>query len=309
MQISVVIPVYNAGRFLEDSVRSALIQPEVKEILLVDDGSKDESLEICHRLSSRHRSIIKVLRHQNGINRGAAATRNLGIINAQMEYIAFLDADDIYLENRFEQCGRLFKQNTEADGVYETVVSVAYSPSGGTQIDPRAGQVKAGFDSIVSPDQLFTVLAIAKSGYIHLNGLVLKRASIHDKLLFDPALKPCEDTDFILRLAAVCRLIGGSPDVVVSHRRVHDTNTVFNLKQAIACRNQMMRKAAMHGFYGSLCIKAKWEILNRMARASKMVSIAKKIPLPVFPFRIGVIILFLVIHPKVIIYLLRTSAN
>lgn len=309
MHISVVIPVYNAGRFLEDSVRSVLKQPEVKEILLVDDGSKDDSLEICKNLSSRHQDLIKVFRHQNGENRGAAASRNLGIINAQMEYIAFLDADDIYLEARFEQTATLFKQNADADGVYETVLSVVYSPSGLTQIDQRAGQIKAGFDSIVPPDQLFSVLAIAKSGYIHLNGLVLKRASIHDKLLFDPALRPCEDTDLILRLAAVSRLIGGPPDKIVSHRRVHDTNTVYNTKQVIDCRQQMMRKAALNGFYGSLCRKAKWEILNRMARASKMVLTAKKISLPAFPFRIGVIILFLAIHPKVIIYLLRRSAT
>src|SRR5690606_1248107 len=98
--ISVIIPVYNAAAFVEQAVQSALTQPEVSEVILVEDGSEDKSLPICEKLASQN-DIITLLRHPGGVNKGAGASRNLGIQHTKNEWIAFLDADDYYLENRF----------------------------------------------------------------------------------------------------------------------------------------------------------------------------------------------------------------
>ena len=105
MTVSVVIPVYQAAAFVEQAVESALAQPETGEVLLVEDGSGDGSLAECERLAAGD-GRVRLLRHPNGENRGAGASRNLGIEQSTCPLVAFLDADDYYLLGRFAGPGR-----------------------------------------------------------------------------------------------------------------------------------------------------------------------------------------------------------
>ncbi|GAF72464.1 unnamed protein product, partial [marine sediment metagenome] len=100
MDVSVIIPVYNAERFVREAVESALAQEETAEIILVEDGSPDNCWDICQLLAVQHAKITAI-RHADRKNHGAGASRNLGIRNSHCEYVAFLDADDLYLPNRF----------------------------------------------------------------------------------------------------------------------------------------------------------------------------------------------------------------
>ncbi|MBQ5951907.1 MAG: glycosyltransferase family 2 protein [Lachnospiraceae bacterium] len=90
--ISLVIPVYNAESTLVSAVNSVLGQPnaDVMELLLVDDGSKDRSPQICDELAQAHPGI-RVFHKENG---GVSSARNMGIEQASGKYIAFLDSDD-----------------------------------------------------------------------------------------------------------------------------------------------------------------------------------------------------------------------
>ena len=67
MKVSVVIPVYNAENFLETAVESALSQPEVAEVLLVEDKSPDNSLTVCKRLTQKYPNV-RLLQHSDGKN-------------------------------------------------------------------------------------------------------------------------------------------------------------------------------------------------------------------------------------------------
>ena len=97
MNISVIIPVYNGARWLAESIDSALAQGElVSELLVVDDGSTDDSAVIAQ---SHTDPRVQVVRKDNG---GAASARNLGIQNAKGRYIAFLDADDVWRPGKLE---------------------------------------------------------------------------------------------------------------------------------------------------------------------------------------------------------------
>jgi len=100
-KVSVVIPAYNAEKLIIKAVESALQFKEVDEVLLVEDGSSDNTLDICKQLGNEYHKV-KVYHHLNGINKGAGASRNLGIKKAANDYIAFLDADDYFLPNRFD---------------------------------------------------------------------------------------------------------------------------------------------------------------------------------------------------------------
>lgn len=93
MKISVVIPSYGQAEYLEEAIQSVLSQTsEAHEVIVVDDGSTDGSLEIAKRYEPR----VKVI---SQINKGLASARNTGIMNATGDYIFFLDADDKMLPN------------------------------------------------------------------------------------------------------------------------------------------------------------------------------------------------------------------
>jgi glycosyltransferase involved in cell wall biosynthesis len=90
MRISVIIPTYNRARLLGEALESVFGQEEPAfEILVVDDGSTDETVELLRS----HGDRVRMLRQEN---RGPAAARNLGIEHARGDYVAFLDSDDVW---------------------------------------------------------------------------------------------------------------------------------------------------------------------------------------------------------------------
>lgn len=93
MRISIIIPVYNAAKTLEDTVRSILSAnfDDSCELILVDDGSTDESPALCDRLGCLH-PAIKVIHKPNG---GVSDARNTGVDNATGDYLMFVDSDDL----------------------------------------------------------------------------------------------------------------------------------------------------------------------------------------------------------------------
>ena len=118
--ISVIIPVYNAEKYLSQCIDSVLSQTyQDCELILIDDGSKDNSLAVCKSYNDARVKII----HQE--NQGEAAARNAGLKIAQGEYIAFLDADDWWDKNfLLEMCSCL------NDDVIPVCSFVRYLPDG-----------------------------------------------------------------------------------------------------------------------------------------------------------------------------------
>lgn len=101
ISVSVIIPVFNASSFLKRAVDSALKQDYVHEIILVDDGSVDDSLILCEKLKLES-SKIQVYQHPEKNNKGLAATRNRGLEFVTGDWIQFLDADDELLPNKIK---------------------------------------------------------------------------------------------------------------------------------------------------------------------------------------------------------------
>jgi len=102
--VSCIIIFFNAEKFLEEAIESVFAQTyENWELLLVDDGSTDSSTTIALNYAEKYPEKVMYLEHEGHQNRGMSATRNLGIQNAKGDYIAFLDADDIWLPYKLEQ--------------------------------------------------------------------------------------------------------------------------------------------------------------------------------------------------------------
>jgi glycosyltransferase involved in cell wall biosynthesis len=117
--VSVVIPFYNAEKFLGESIESVIHQTYSHwELLLVDDGSTDSSTRIAHEYVTRKPEKIRYIEHEKHQNRGACASRNAGAAVAKGEYIAFLDSDDVWLPQKLEEQVKILNEYPEAAMVY-----------------------------------------------------------------------------------------------------------------------------------------------------------------------------------------------
>ena len=114
-RVSIIVPVYNAAEFLEETVQSVRNQTYEKwELLLVDDCSTDQSRSLMERFAGEDGRIRPILQEKN---RGAAQARNRGIREAAGRYIAFLDADDLWKPEKLEK-ELLFREKKDAAFVF-----------------------------------------------------------------------------------------------------------------------------------------------------------------------------------------------
>jgi len=221
--ISVVIPVYNAEKFVERAVESALVQPEVSQIILIEDGSPDNALEKCKDLETKHEKV-HLFRHPEKDNQGAGASRNLGIKKATSEFVSFLDADDYYLEKRFEKTMTVFKDHSDAQGVYECVGTDFSSEKKKNEWLENGRDLFTTIKNLIAPQNLLEALTVGNQGYFHLNGLTVRRNVFETTGYFDTDLKRNQDTEMSIRLSAICRLYPGKLSEPVANRYWHEEN-------------------------------------------------------------------------------------
>lgn len=185
---------------------------------------------------------VRLLRHPSGKNRGAGSSRNLGMKNAQYDFIAFLDADDYFLPNRFMTTKKVFESDPQCDGVYEAM-GIHFEDEKakeGWMSSSMAGITLTTMTTLLSPEQLFERLVICDRGYFSLNGLTIKKEVLRKVGMMNEGLVLHQDTEFILRLSAVARLLPGQLEEPISVRRVHSSNRVSApISVHRAYRNQM----------------------------------------------------------------------
>ena len=227
MKISVIIPVYNAEKYVRHAVESALQQPETGEILLVEDDSPDNCLQICRDLEKEY-GKVRLLRHPDGKNHGAGATRNLGIKNAGFDYIAFLDADDYYLPGRFTVAKKLFEKYYDVDGVYEAIGMHFHNVQAKEKWFSRRGKDLTTMTEGINSIHLFEALLRDGKGYIHLDGLVVKKRIFERCGYFFEHLKLHQDTAMLFQMSACGKLIPGCLDTPVAMRGIHSENRILS---------------------------------------------------------------------------------
>lgn len=231
LSVSVIIPVYNAEAFVTRAVESALAQPETREVILIEDRSSDNSLAVCKYLTKKFENV-KLYTHPNNENRGAGPSRNLGIEKATQDYVAFLDADDFYLPDRFRAERVIFEQKPNTDGVYGALGFHYYSESG------KLKYQRQGFGGLTTVSEktppkiiLYVFLGISSiRGYFHLDTLTIKRSSLVKTEKFSN-LRLHQDTVFLIQLAYNCILECGEITAPIGLRGVHDHNRVVNANQ------------------------------------------------------------------------------
>lgn len=226
-KVSVIIPVYNAEPYIQAAVQSALEQPEVGEVILIEDGSPDNSLSICQQLTLEHKNV-RLLQHPEGTNRGPSASRNLGIKNALSEYVAFLDADDLYLPGRFSKTLQILDTSPEIDGVYEALGTFYENESSKNLFQSTSLEEVRTLNEGIPPEELFAQFMLGETGGgFSFDGFTGRLALFErEALFFDEEISLREDTLLMYQLSAKVRLVGGELKKPVVLRRVHPNNRV-----------------------------------------------------------------------------------
>ena len=201
MNVSVVIPAYNAAATLADTLESLLAQTFREwEAIVVDDGSTDDTAPVVAGFAQRDVRIRSV----SGPHQGVSAARNTGIASARHDWLFFLDADDRIDPIHLERLTGKLRDEPEWDAAY-------------------CGWVRLGSDGMfrfppercVSGD-IFAVLARTCLFTIH--ACVVRRALVEAVGGFDPSLRTCEDWDLWQRIARTGARFGFVPGLMAPYR-------------------------------------------------------------------------------------------
>lgn len=229
MKISVIIPVYNAAKFVSDAVESALMQRQTAEVILVEDGSDDESLDMCKKLNSKFEKV-RLFTHLFNRNRGASTSRNRGIVEANNEWIAFLDADDYYIDGRFDETEKLLSDK-DFDAVGSAVGTVFSSKSAKERylrvLPFKKDHLITTVKYTIDPNRCFWEMnPIGDMGYIHTNGWVIHQDVFNRTGLFNERLRLHQDSDMWTKMSMVASIGFVSINKPLSMRRIHGKNRI-----------------------------------------------------------------------------------
>lgn len=182
--ISVVIPAYNSERTIGDTVQSVLAQTFTDfEIIVINDGSQDGTLECLGAIAD---SRLNVFSYENS---GVAISRNRGIEKAKGEYVAFLDADDLWVPEKLTEQYQALQESPAA--------SVAYSWT--NYIDDSGDFLRPGMRPSFQGDVYRHLLV---SNFLECgSNLLVRRSALQKVGGFDAELPPSEDWEMWLRLA------------------------------------------------------------------------------------------------------------
>ena len=216
-----MMPAYNAEAFIGQAIESVLAQTNTYwELIIIDDGSSDRTGQIASQYGDPR---IRIIRQEN---QGEAAARNIALKNIQGEFLAFLDADDLYLPHHLEVTTGYLQMNIQADGVY---TDGYYIDQIGNQLQTLSSRRRGPFEG-----NLFEEVVYSSDVFGPPACVVLRTGPIDGYgLKFDENIVIGPDWDFFTKYADVGEF--GYLDQITCHYRLHTTN--------ISVRTSLERRA------------------------------------------------------------------
>lgn len=187
VKVSVITPVYNGEKFLEETIRSVLNQTFTEfEYLLVNHASTDASRQILQKFQALDNRITII---ELSINKGGPAyPRNEGIKAARGEYIAFVDADDVWKPHKLQTQLDFLDQHPQTDMVYS---SADIMDESGHVFPKRKQRFLSGLSYFLSPKN-----AIFYGNFVNMNTVLMRRSALHNLFSEDKNLVAVEDWMF-----------------------------------------------------------------------------------------------------------------
>ncbi|MBD2603495.1 glycosyltransferase family 2 protein [Scytonema hofmannii FACHB-248] len=216
--VTVIIPVYNSAKFLAEALDSVFAQTyHPLEVIIVDDGSTDDSAKIAKTYPS--------VRYLYQPNQGAATARNVGIASAEGELIALLDADDVWKPEKLSLQVEYLNQHPQigilATKVYQFFESEVELPPG-FRHDKLLGE---------QPGMIPSTLVIRKTVFNQIG-------------VFSPEFVPSEDTEWLCRARDSQVEIAMLSEVLATHR-LHGSNISWNMVSTSSSRLLKILKASI----------------------------------------------------------------
>lgn len=220
--VSVVIPSYNSARFIAEAIDSALRQDyPALEILVVDDGSTDNTIEVISGYGDKVRLLTQA-------NQGSAAARNQGIRHANGKYIAFLDADDAWWSHKIRY---------QVDALIQSGHKMAYSrfirwyeDADGHFTHPET-EFSSRPNPNVSDDKIVTGSPYAElllDCIVWTSTVIVEKTELEEIGLFDEFLRKGQDYDLWIRLSRRINMLGMEQPTALY--RIHATSITTSIK-------------------------------------------------------------------------------
>jgi len=225
---TVLIDTFNYGKYVEEAVRSALEQDfpaEEFEVLVVDDGSTDDTAARLEKFAGR-------IRYEHKPNGGQASAFNFGVKRARGEFIALLDADDIWLPNKLQRIAQVISSQPQAGMVYHRV----YEWTEDGKLSPHAQFVAASGNVA---ETRFWLLCYPM---MHASSLVFWRKAMEDLLPVPETLRTQADAFLTALIIFRCPVVG--IDECLAKYRVHDAN-IFHRGEGQAAEMQLKSRMKM----------------------------------------------------------------
>jgi glycosyltransferase involved in cell wall biosynthesis len=260
-KVSVITPVYKVEKYVADTIQSVLNQTyENFELILIDDGSPDRSVEICQQFQDPR---IRIIRQEN---RGACAARNHGIRVSEGDYLAFLDADDLWLPQKLEKHVEHLNNNPRVGISYScsAFIDEEGKPNGLYQIPRLTG---------ITKPHLICRNPIGNGSAPVIRRETFEAVKFQDNLYgevedfyWDERLKGAQDVDCWMRIGLLTDWqIEGIPDILTLYR-VNSGGISANLSKHAESWFQMMEKARAYDLIDRWGNTAKAYYLRYLAR-------------------------------------------
>lgn len=231
-EVSIIITTFNYGKFIKETLHSILKQTYSNyEILIIDDGSTDNTSDIVSEWEEPFKGRLRYFYKEN---QGVAIARNYGIFKAKGDYIAFVDADDIWFEDSLQKLVSCIKDNADYGLVYGNVrmYDITFKKNFGLRF--QTGSYPAPFEGKCF-DKLFI-----HGNFIHTSASIVRRQVFEKAGFFDERFRCGEDLDMWIRLSAIFEI--KYLDEILTKVRRHHSSLSFSLLSAHKSKILMTRK-------------------------------------------------------------------
>lgn len=225
-RVSVIINFENAAPFLDEAIASVYEQSFSDwELILVDDGSRDGSAEIARTAVDRDSRRVRCVQHPGGANRGMSASRNLGASVSSGEYVAWLDADDVWFPRKLEQQVAILDEHPRAALVYGRTQHW-YSWTGAAEDRNRDFLSYLGVEpnTLVEPPMLLTLALESKAPTPGPGEFLVRRSSFERAGGFEEEWRTLFEDQVFLAKVYVAEPVFVSDEAWIRYRR-HDKSS------------------------------------------------------------------------------------
>jgi len=199
--VSVIIPSYNCGKYIKEAIESVFSQTYKNfEIIVIDDDSTDDT-------EYSLKEYIGKITYFKQPHRGAASSRNEGLKRAKGDFIAFLDADDVWEKEKLEKQIKYLEEHPEAGMVYTDLY----------RIDMRTNRLLSRWSEVFPVKEGFVFKDLIEKNFIQTSSTLMKKEVIECIGFFDETFKAYEDIDYWVRIAEKFK-IGYIPEPLVKYR-------------------------------------------------------------------------------------------